>query len=341
MLMRKTTLIATGVAATLIIGCRPKQKTESEVTYAVGDWWSDPGSNLLSAVKSGQPVVVCLSSEGSPPATRLSADVPRFEKTVRRALQEWFKALQVNVQIQTKQAPCVNDLESGHVQVVLHYNEPLFQSRVAQTTSPTLGVFLIGDGGLHLNVNGVLNPARDATEGFKTTLHELGHAMGLNHSNVKGAVMLPYLSQASSNLTSDDIQGIQQVWKRLPETRYPAPVRKDSSDASDSSVSKVTTTTNSAPTIEPRATQQPIRTQSSVYVVLRYDSWFKASTAQSFALPEAEKCQLKLAQKLAVQILDSGNLQARHLRVKLVDGIPNCRLGSAGATGFLYKDHLD
>ncbi len=42
--------------------------------------------------------------------------------------------------------------------------------------------------------------------------HEFGHALGLAHSTVTGALMYPYYSGAHRNLESDDIAGIQAIY---------------------------------------------------------------------------------------------------------------------------------
>jgi hypothetical protein len=51
-----------------------------------------------------------------------------------------------------------------------------------------------------------------------TMLHELGHVLGLDHSNVSGAIMLPQIGsgQQRRELSADDIAGIQAL--------YPAPI---------------------------------------------------------------------------------------------------------------------
>ncbi|MEO8027524.1 MAG: matrixin family metalloprotease [Bryobacteraceae bacterium] len=46
---------------------------------------------------------------------------------------------------------------------------------------------------------------------YSVALHELGHALGLGHSDVPGAVMYPYYRQATS-LTAEDIGAIQMLY---------------------------------------------------------------------------------------------------------------------------------
>jgi len=47
-------------------------------------------------------------------------------------------------------------------------------------------------------------------------LHELGHALGLDHSAQMNAVMYAYYSGTNQNPTSDDISGIQSVYGAIP-----------------------------------------------------------------------------------------------------------------------------
>jgi len=44
--------------------------------------------------------------------------------------------------------------------------------------------------------------------------HEFGHALGLSHSNVPGALMAPYYAgyDPKYKLHSDDIQGMQSLY---------------------------------------------------------------------------------------------------------------------------------
>lgn len=72
-----------------------------------------------------------------------------------------------------------------------------------------------------------LNTNRIFTEGgypdlYSVLLHELGHALGLAHSDVLGAVMYPRLSGVLTDLQPDDLAGIQTIYAAptLPPDRF-------------------------------------------------------------------------------------------------------------------------
>ena len=43
-------------------------------------------------------------------------------------------------------------------------------------------------------------------------MHEIGHALGLYHSDVKGAVMWPTASRGTPKLHKDDIDGVRSLY---------------------------------------------------------------------------------------------------------------------------------
>ena len=49
------------------------------------------------------------------------------------------------------------------------------------------------------------------------SIHEFGHALGLGHSNVAGAVMQPIINpyKPDQQLHEDDIRGIQQLYGKV------------------------------------------------------------------------------------------------------------------------------
>ena len=45
-------------------------------------------------------------------------------------------------------------------------------------------------------------------------IHEIGHNLGLDHSNVGGSIMYPFITDGVTSLHEDDINGVQRLYGR-------------------------------------------------------------------------------------------------------------------------------
>lgn len=57
-------------------------------------------------------------------------------------------------------------------------------------------------------------PGQGLTSFYHVAVHEIGHALGLDHSEIRSAIMYPYYWTGYQNLLRDDINGIQKIYGR-------------------------------------------------------------------------------------------------------------------------------
>ena len=93
----------------------------------------------------------------------------------------------------------------------------------AQFTGGNIG------GDVHMDVDWVwVDDAGDVTgngvfDFFSVMLHELGHSLGLGHSDVPGALMQPFYAGGHRWLHADDIAGIRALYGFTPDHDVPEP----------------------------------------------------------------------------------------------------------------------
>ena len=58
---------------------------------------------------------------------------------------------------------------------------------------------------------------QDGTDLLAVAIHEIGHNLGLDHSNVGNSIMYPFIQNNINGLHDDDINGIQKLYG-VPDT---------------------------------------------------------------------------------------------------------------------------
>ena len=52
----------------------------------------------------------------------------------------------------------------------------------------------------------------DSVDLLSVAIHEIGHNLGLDHSNVKRSIMYPFIQNDVQTLHDDDVKGIQNLY---------------------------------------------------------------------------------------------------------------------------------
>ncbi|XP_045873746.1 macrophage metalloelastase isoform X2 [Meles meles] len=91
---------------------------------------------------------------------------------------------------------------------------------IAHAFGPGLGI----GGDAHFDEAEMWTKSYKGTNLFLVAVHELGHSLGLSHSNDRNAIMFPtysYVDPHTFRLAADDVRGIQSLYGR-PEKRQPS-----------------------------------------------------------------------------------------------------------------------
>jgi len=184
-----------------LIGCLGEMSSSGQVgqmTQRVGEGWDGPGLGRAELNYSLQ-------------ALTRKVPVELAEQEIRRAMAEWSRV--VNVTFQRSQnfssARSINILfgakdhgdpysfdGAGRVLAHTFYPAPANPEPIA--------------GDLHFDDDESWKTGTDI-DLYSVALHELGHALGLGHSDVPNAVMYPYYRMATS-LTEEDIAAIRMMY---------------------------------------------------------------------------------------------------------------------------------
>ncbi|XP_042863737.1 matrix metalloproteinase-2-like isoform X1 [Penaeus japonicus] len=94
---------------------------------------------------------------------------------------------------------------------------------------------------------------------FITAAHELGHALGLYHSDVEGALMGPYLIKfpETFQLPEDDVRGIQELYGADENWNYPTQPPPPAPKPKEPPTDRPPKETPKKPILPPKSTEKP------------------------------------------------------------------------------------
>lgn len=204
--------LAEGAALIACPGALTAAGTVGQYVAFVGEGWDGPGKGKAALGYYFQRLTQKL------PAPQVSAEI-------LRAFQEWAKYVELSF------APVAGFNYSRTINVLFasgsHGDTYPFEGpgRVLAHTfypSPPNPEPIAGD--LHLDDDEpwTLDPNQSlpAVDVFSVVLHELGHALGLGHSDIPGSVMYPYYRTAAG-LTPEDIRAIRELYAARTASEEP------------------------------------------------------------------------------------------------------------------------
>lgn len=143
--------------------------------------------------------------------TPLSSFLPAgYQAEIQRAFDTWAAVANLTFINVTDGGAALGTETVGNIRIgALNIDDPLGVLAYAYYP-PSNGGAWAGDMILDSSENWSIGSS--GFDLFSIVLHELGHSLGLDHTDVEEAVMYPYYHGVISGLHADDIAGIQYIY---------------------------------------------------------------------------------------------------------------------------------
>ena len=136
-----------------------------------------------------------------------------FVSLITSAFADW--AQYANIQFQQVASVAAAEIDFTY-SFIDGLNNVLGRANYSSSGSTMLSTLITFDSGEAWHVSGDDIVSNSGVDLFVVALHEIGHALGLDHYNASAAVMNAYLSSAVTDLTQSDINGIIALYGALP-----------------------------------------------------------------------------------------------------------------------------
>ncbi|XP_019539900.2 matrix metalloproteinase-19 [Aedes albopictus] len=174
--------------------------------------------------------------------------VPQSEarNLINQAFKEWTKHVLLNV----------TEVSRGEADIYVSDEQKIHENRLGSecrfTTNTTLAhAFFPEVGDIHYNTD----RSYTSEEFFSATIHEIGHTLGLDHSNSKTSIMFPFHIRYHTEIPEEDRRALQALYG-------------------------VSRTTTAIPTVPPR-TETPVPPLCSLH---KFDAILNDARGQTYAL---------------------------------------------------------